>query len=98
MARLPITSVVVVPLGSTSVAVTLLAVLGPLLVTVTVAVMVWPGVPLAVELSVIARSARLLMLSTAWLLLLAGLLSAVVVVTWPVLVTLPAPPTTKLKV
>ena len=47
----------VVPFGSTTVAVTLLAVLGPLLVIVTVAVMVWPGVPLAGALIVMAKSA-----------------------------------------
>ena len=45
LARLPTTTVVTLPLGRTMLPVTFCAVLGPLLVKVTVAVMVLPGVP-----------------------------------------------------
>ena len=81
MARLPIATTVVLPLGRVTVAVTFWAVLGPLLVTVTVAVMVWPGVPLALELMAMATSAAAVSGVAAVAVLLARLGSAVVVVT-----------------
>ena len=61
--------------------VTFCAVLGPLLVKVAVAVMVLPGVPLAVTLSVVLTSASALRFVTAVTVLLAVVLSAVVVAT-----------------
>ena len=55
----------VVPSGNTTVAVTLLAVLGPLLVMVTVALIVWPGVALAGTVIPMLRSATALTKSAA---------------------------------
>jgi hypothetical protein len=63
------------------VAVTLAAVLGPLLVKVTVAVMLAPGVPAGVTLSVVERSATGVSAVAALTVLLAVVVSAVVVAT-----------------
>ena len=75
--------VLVVPFGNTMVAVTALAVLGPLLTMLTTAVMVWPGVALAGTLIVMARSATGVSAVAAVAVLLPGLVSAVVLVTAP---------------
>ena len=62
------------------------------------AVMVVPGAAAVGTPRVTLTSARLAALITAWAVLLFGLLSAVVVLTAPVEVTLAPVPTTKLKV
>ena len=83
----------VVPSGRVTVAVTALAVLGPALVITTVAVITEPGVALAGAVIAIARSATGFSGVAAVAVLLAGLLSGVVLATWPVkvwVVTLPA--------
>lgn len=74
-----------VPFGSTIVAVTLLAVLGPLLIIVTVAVIVWPGVPVTGAPIAIPRSA-LAPTMVGTVTVLAGLGSGVVLVPTAVLV------------
>ena len=86
--RLVTVMVWVTPLGRTMVAVTLLAVLGPLLVMVTTAVRVWPGVPEAGALMLMARSA-LVITGVATVTVLFGLGSTVVALTPAVLVTEP---------
>ena len=73
----------VTPLGNTMVAVMFWAVDGPLLVMVTTAVMVWPGVPEAGALMLMARSATAVRAVLALAVLLAGVLSAVLLVTAP---------------
>jgi hypothetical protein len=81
LARLPTTTVVTLPLGSTMLPVTFCAVLGPLLVKVTVAVMVLPGVPWPVTLTVVLTSANGFTGVTAVTVLFVVLLSGVVVAT-----------------
>ena len=81
LGRLPRTTVWVVPSGRTSVPLALSAALGPLLLKVTVAVIVLPGVPCALALSVTATSASGVRAVLATAVLFARVVSGVLVAT-----------------
>ena len=81
--------VVVTPFGNTTVAVTPWALLGPLLVMLTVTVTVWPGVAAPCGLKVIATSALLVTGVTTGAVLFPGTGSGVLLAPTAVLVTLP---------
>ena len=96
LGTVPMVIVWVVPFGSAMVAVVPAAALGPVLVTVTVTVMTWPGVPFGVAVKLMRTSATAPADMNAVLVLLAKLSSGQLVL--PVLaatVVVPAPTKTE---